>query len=192
MDMSAATNRLEECGGSTFPSTFLTPYLRFADFHLDLRKQVLTKNGLQMRFVGNMYSVLTALLENPGEIVTRESLRAQLWPGKMPLDCNSNINTTVNQLRHALGDLGGVPTLIETVPRRGYRLVARVECVDCPATISSPKNKSRLEEGARNSAFWNVVGIARSSVWLAAGGIALVVGAMLFGAAITLYLHRPL
>jgi len=188
MDMIAASSRLEECGENTFP----TRYLRFGDFHLDLRRQVLTKNDVQMRLVGKTYIVLTALLENPGEIVTRESLRAQLWPEKLPLDCNSNINTTVNQLRHALGDVGGVPTLIETVPRKGYTLVAKVECVDWPATISSPKNKPRPEEGERNSALCKVVGIAGNRVWLAAGGIALVVAAMLFGAAITLYLHRPL
>jgi len=183
--MIAPSGRLEECGENTFP----TRYLRFGNFHLDMRRQVLTKNGVQMRLVGKMYGVLTALLENPGEIVTRESLRAQLWPEKMPLDCNSNINNTVNQLRHALGDVGRVPTLIETVPRKGYTLVARVECVDWPATISSPKNKPSPEEGARNSVLWNVVGIGRSRVWFAAGGIALVVVAMLFGAAITLYLH---
>jgi DNA-binding winged helix-turn-helix (wHTH) protein len=188
MDMIAASSRLEECGESTFP----TRYLRFGDFHLDLRRQLLTRNGVQIRLVGKMYSVLTALLENPGEIVTRESLRAQLWSEKTPRGCNSNINTTVNQLRHALGDIGGVPTLIETVPRKGYTLVARVECVDGPATISSPKNQPRPEEGARNSALWNVVGVGGNRVWLAVGSIALVVAAMLFGAAITLYLHRLL
>jgi DNA-binding winged helix-turn-helix (wHTH) protein len=188
MDIIAASGRLEERGENAFP----TRYLRFGNFHLDLRRQVLTKNGVQMRFVGKMYGVLTALLENPGKIVTREMLRAQLWPEKMPLDCNSNINTAVNRLRHALGDVGETPTLIETVPRKGYTLVARVECVDWPATVSSPTNKPSPEEGARNSALWNVVGTGRTRVWFAAGGIALVFAAMLFGAAITLYLHRPL
>jgi DNA-binding winged helix-turn-helix (wHTH) protein len=187
MDMIAASSRLEECGKNACP----TRYLRFGDFHLDLRRQVLTKNGVQMRLVGKMYMVLTALLENPGEIVTREWLRAQLWPEKLPLDCNSNINTTVNQLRHALGDVGGVPTLIETVPRKGYTLVATVERVDGPATMLSPNDQPRAQEGARNSALSNVVGIGRSRLWFAAGGIALVVASMLFGAAITLYLHRP-
>jgi DNA-binding winged helix-turn-helix (wHTH) protein len=186
--MIAASDRLEERGEKAFP----TRYLRFGSFHLDLRKQVLTKNGVQMRLVGKTYGVLTALLENPGEIVTREMLRAQLWPEKMPLDCNTNINTAMNQLRHALGDMGETPALIETVPRRGYTLVARVECVDSPATISLPKNNPSPEGGARNSTLWSVVGTGRTRVWFAAAGIALVVAAMLFGAAITLYLHRPL
>lgn len=187
--MILASGEPQKCEQKSFP----TRYLRFKDFHLDLQRQVLSKNGVRIRLAGKMYALLTALLETPGEIVTREALRARLWPGEMFPNYDANLNTTVNILRHALGDVWHAPTLIETVPRKGYKLIAKVEYVDRPSTISpsSPKNEPSPEDGARNSAHSSVVGALRGGVWFAAGVIAMEVAAMLLGAAITLYLHRP-
>lgn len=187
--MILASGEAQKCEQKSFP----TRYLRFKDIHLDLQRQVLSKNGVKIRLPAKVYEVLTALLETPGEIVTREALRARLWPGEMFLNHETNINTTVNKLRNALGDVGDAPTVIETAPRKGYTFVAKVEYVDLPPTISlsAPKNEPSPGADERNSLHSSVAGVLRGGVWFAAGVIALVVAAMLFGAAITLYLHRP-
>ena len=187
--MILAPGEPQKCEQKPFP----TRYLQFKDFNLDLQRQVLSKNGVRIQLAGKMYALLTALLETPGEIVTREALRVRLWPGEKFLNFDANLNTTVNILRHALGDVSHAPPLIDTVPRKGYRLIARVEFVDLPPTISpsSPKDEPSLEDGARNTALSSVFGALRGGVWFAVGVIALVTAAMLLGAAITLYLHRP-
>jgi TolB-like protein len=64
------------------------------------------------------------LLEHPGEVVTREELRARLWPADVFVDFDSNLNTAVTRLREALGDSAEKPRYVETLPRRGYRFVA--------------------------------------------------------------------
>jgi DNA-binding winged helix-turn-helix (wHTH) protein len=69
--------------------------------------------------------VLLALLEHPGELVTREHLVALLWPSGTFVDFDDSLNKAVNKLREALGDSAEAPTFIETLPRRGYRLIAR-------------------------------------------------------------------
>jgi DNA-binding winged helix-turn-helix (wHTH) protein len=186
--MIAALGELQECKEKCFP----TRYLRFGDLHLDLQRQVLTKNGVQVRLVGKMYDVLIALLQSPGEIVTRETLRAQVWPGKMPLDLDldSNINTTVNKLRHTLENVFEV-SIIKTVRREGYVLIEKVKYVDQPATIELPNNEQGSQRELKDSTRSIPAGIDSGQVWFMAGLIALTVAAMLFGAAITLYLLRP-
>jgi DNA-binding winged helix-turn-helix (wHTH) protein len=171
---------------------FPTQYLRFNQFHLDLQRQELSKNGVRIPLAGKMYVVLTALLETPGEIVTRDTLRDRLWPEELLPTYESNINTTVNKLRKTLGDCGRASSLIETVPRKGYTLIAKVQYVDQAATISpsTAKNRPSPGDGPQNSSHSILVGALPGRVWFAAGIIALVVAAMLLGAAITFYLHR--
>jgi len=67
------------------------------------------------------------LLENPGELVTREELVRRLWPSGTFVDFDHSLNKAVNKLREALGDSAEQPKFIETFPRRGYRLIAPVE-----------------------------------------------------------------
>lgn len=189
MDTILASGEPQKCEEKTFP----TRYLRFNQFHLDLQRQVLSKNGVRIRLTGKMYAVLTLLLETPNEIVTREALRAQLWPGEFFQNYDSNINTTVNKLRTALRDVVDMPKLIETVHRKGYTLVAKVEYVDWPATISASnaENESSLEDGPPQAAHSSLVAALRGDAWFAAGVMTLVVASMLLGATIILYLHRP-
>jgi len=80
-----------------------------------------------MRLPGKVFQTLVALLEKPGEVVTREVLRERLWPEGTFVNYDANVNTTVNKLRLALGDSSDSPSYIETIPRIGYCFVGQVE-----------------------------------------------------------------
>ncbi|HYU44910.1 MAG TPA: winged helix-turn-helix domain-containing protein [Terriglobales bacterium] len=84
------------------------------------------KDGAKLRLTGQPFQVLTILLEQPGEVVTREELQKRLWPDTF-VDVDHNLNTAINKIREALGDSAESPCFVETLPRRGYRFVAQVE-----------------------------------------------------------------
>ena len=101
--------------------------VRFGVFELDVRARELRKAGLKVRLPDQPFHVLALLLEQPGEVVTREALRLRLWPGDTFVEFNLSLNSAVRKLREALGDSAENPTFIETLPRRGYRFIAPVE-----------------------------------------------------------------
>jgi eukaryotic-like serine/threonine-protein kinase len=100
--------------------------LRFGTFEVDVRSRELRKQGNLIKLQDQPFHVLTALLQRPGEVVTREELRGQIWPKDTFVDFDNNLNTAVNKLREALGDSADNPRFIETLPRRGYRFIAPV------------------------------------------------------------------
>jgi TolB-like protein/DNA-binding winged helix-turn-helix (wHTH) protein/Tfp pilus assembly protein PilF len=100
---------------------------RFAGFELDLRSGELLKQGRRLRLQEQPFQVLRLLLENAGEVVTREELRQKLWPGDTFVDFDHGLNNAVNRLRDLLDDSSDKPRYIETLPRRGYRFIAPVE-----------------------------------------------------------------
>jgi TolB-like protein/DNA-binding winged helix-turn-helix (wHTH) protein/Tfp pilus assembly protein PilF len=108
--------------------------LRFGVFEVDLRTAELRKQGLKIKLHGQPFQILAMLLERPGEPVTREDIRERLWPRDTFVDFEHSINTAVKRLREALGDDTERPRYIETLPRRGYRFIGRVEAV---APVSS-------------------------------------------------------
>jgi len=97
--------------------------VRFGVFELDLRAGELRKKGLKLRLQEQPLQVLALLLQQPGEVITREELRQKLWTGGVIVDFDHSLNTTVNKLREALGDSADTPRFIETLPRRGYRFI---------------------------------------------------------------------
>jgi Tol biopolymer transport system component/DNA-binding winged helix-turn-helix (wHTH) protein len=101
--------------------------VRFGQFELDLSEERLLKKGLAVRIENQPLQILTALLGNPGEMVTREDLCASLWPDGTYVDFDEGLNTAIKKLRYALGDSAESPVFIETVPRRGYRFIAPVQ-----------------------------------------------------------------
>jgi|HubBroStandDraft_2_1064218.scaffolds.fasta_scaffold00046_8 TolB-like protein/DNA-binding winged helix-turn-helix (wHTH) protein/Tfp pilus assembly protein PilF len=101
--------------------------LRFADFEVDLRAGRLRKSGTRVRLQEQPFRVLTALLESPGEVVTREELRTRLWPADTFVDFDHRLASAISKLRDALNDSAENPTFVETVGRRGYRLMVPVE-----------------------------------------------------------------
>jgi DNA-binding winged helix-turn-helix (wHTH) protein len=153
----------------------------FGVFQLDLQQKQLFRDGLRVNVQGKVYQALVALVETPGELVTREALRTRLWPRDTRLNCDANVNTTVNKLRQVLGDTNEESKYIETIPRKGYSFVAKVNYV------------KRAEHATSNWKFLNPPNFLSSGparVWFTASVIALLMAAILFGAAVTLYSHR--
>lgn len=100
---------------------------RFGAFaaHLDTRE--LRKQNRKLRLQDQPFAVLAVLLERAGTVVTREELRARLWPADTFVDFDHSLNTAVNKLREVLGDSANSPRFIETLARRGYRFLADVQ-----------------------------------------------------------------
>jgi DNA-binding winged helix-turn-helix (wHTH) protein/Tfp pilus assembly protein PilF len=107
---------------------------RFADLELDPCTLELRRAGGKVRLEGQPLRVLALLLERPGELVSRDELRKQLWPANTVVDFDHSINYAVKRLREALGDSADAPRFIETLPRRGYRFIHPVE----PAAAHRP------------------------------------------------------
>ena len=167
-------------------------YLHFGAFHLDVERRQLFRDGLSVKVQSKVIEALLILVENPGQIITREALRSRLWPGDTQINYDANVNTTVNKLRHILGDSHDRPFYVETIPRRGYTFIANAEFVDQPPVVSRDKSASTagLSKGTAFPAikgFFDALGASR---WFIAGAISLFVGAMLFGAAVVLFVHR--
>jgi Tol biopolymer transport system component/DNA-binding winged helix-turn-helix (wHTH) protein len=100
--------------------------LRFGDFEADLRSGELRKAGVKLKFSGLPFQVLAILLEQPGEMVTREELQKRLWPDTF-VDVDHSLNTAINKIRDVLGDSAESPRFVETLPRRGYRFIGELE-----------------------------------------------------------------
>ena len=100
--------------------------LRFGTFEADLRAGELRKQGKRVKLQEQPFQVLTVLLQRPGDVVTREELRSQIWPEDTFVDFDNSLNTAINKLREALGDSADNPRFVETLPRRGYRFLAPV------------------------------------------------------------------
>ena len=100
--------------------------VRFGGFEVDLRAGELRKDGAKLKLSSQPFLVLTILLEQPGEVVTREELQERLWPDTF-VDVDHNLNTAINKIREVLGDSAESPRFVETLPRRGYRFIATVD-----------------------------------------------------------------
>ncbi len=100
--------------------------VRFGLFELDLRAGQLSRNGAKIRLPQQSLQLLTALLERPGEILSREELTQRLWSSDVFVDFDHGLNKSIQKLRDALGDSADSPRYIETIPRVGYRFIAPV------------------------------------------------------------------
>lgn len=100
---------------------------RFGPFTVDLISRELHNNGHKIHVQEKPFQILAILLEQPGELVTREEFRRRLWPADTFVDFEHSINTAIKKLREALEDNADEPRYIETLPRRGYRFIG------CPA-----------------------------------------------------------
>src|SRR5215472_4560055 len=106
--------------------THSSTILRFGTFEADMRAGELRKQGVRIRLQDQPFQVLAVLLQRPGDVVTREELRSQIWPEDTFVDFDNSLNTAINKLRESLGDSADNPRFIETLPRRGYRFIAPV------------------------------------------------------------------
>jgi Tol biopolymer transport system component/DNA-binding winged helix-turn-helix (wHTH) protein len=103
--------------------------VRFGRFEVDLFTAELFKAGRKVDLERQPFLVLALLLKRRGELVTRDELRAALWPDGSFVDFNQGLNVAVKKLRDALGDSSENPRFIETLSRRGYRFIAPIDWV---------------------------------------------------------------
>jgi Tol biopolymer transport system component/DNA-binding winged helix-turn-helix (wHTH) protein len=146
------------------PSVF-----RFGTFEVNARSGELRKQGVRIKIQEQPLRVLAVLLQQPFDVVTREELRAQIWPEDTFVDFDSSLNTAINRLREALGDSADNPRFIETLPRRGYRFLLPVMASDGKKrTISADASASGLA-----SKHGRKMALALTSVALVLGSTAL-------------------
>jgi TolB-like protein/DNA-binding winged helix-turn-helix (wHTH) protein/Flp pilus assembly protein TadD len=127
--------------------------VRFDRFELDLRSGELRKGGIRIRLQEQPLQVLQALLENPGELVTCEELQKRIWAADTFVDFDHGLHAAVNKLRTALSDPAIRPRYVETVQRRGYRFIGKLEASDEPVPVQpQPIHHPTPKPGRR---FWN-------------------------------------
>ena len=121
--------------------------IQFGPFTVDLRTGELLKYGTRIKLQARPFCMLAMLLEHPGEVVTRDEMRARLWPDGTFVDFDNNISSAIGKLRAALGDSAAAPRYIETAGR-GYRLAVIVRPVE-PENLAIETAKPSVEyEGA--------------------------------------------
>lgn len=116
------------------------PLVRFGPFELDLRSAELYNNGSKVPLQEQPFQILQLLIESPGDLVMREEIRRRLWPNDTIVEFENAINAAIKKLRIALGDSVEEPRYVETVKRRGYRLIVPVE--RSPAAPMTPPSAS--------------------------------------------------
>src|SRR6202140_1909567 len=95
-----------------------------------------------------VFQVLRMLLEREGKIVTREEIKGRLWPADTVVDFDRSINATIKTLRRALGDSADNPRYIETLARRGYRLMPSVEHLESGPATALDEDREQREQSA--------------------------------------------
>jgi eukaryotic-like serine/threonine-protein kinase len=101
--------------------------VRVGEFQVDLDSGEIISNGTRVRLQGQPLQLLKALVERPGMMVGRDELRQRLWPNDTFVDFDHGLNAAVRRLRETLGDSADAPRFVETIPRKGYRLVAATD-----------------------------------------------------------------
>lgn len=113
--------------------------VKFGDYVADFDSFELRKHGIRLRVQDQPFQILKLLLQRPGELITRDELRIELWTGSTFVDFDAGLNAAVRRLRDALNDSAESPRFIETLPRHGYRFIAPVEYVAEPASATAPQ-----------------------------------------------------
>jgi DNA-binding winged helix-turn-helix (wHTH) protein len=174
-------------------------YLCFGRFQVDLEREELFKEGSRVRIPGKVFQVLMALVERPGEIVTREVLRARLWPGGTFVNYDANVNTTVNKLRLALGDSPEKPVYVETIPRQGYCFLGSVERGNellkksgvLRIAAANAVHGATAQQEASSIIVKKIIGSRFAPFFTNGWGAAVLLSGILIGIGIVLLMHRP-
>ncbi len=141
--------------------------VQFGVFEVDLATGELRKAGTKIKLQDQPFQILSALLERPGEIVSREDLRQKIWRDDTFIDFDQGLSKAVNKIREALGDSADNPRFVETLARRGYRFIAPVE-TECGSAVLAESSSVAGPKQTRPSR-------RRIWVWLAASGVVLAI-----------------
>jgi TolB-like protein/lipoprotein NlpI len=120
---------------------------RFDTFELNVRTGELRKQGVKLRLQGQPLLVLAALIKRAGDLVTRDELRAELWSDDTFVDFDHSLHNAIARIREVLGDSADAPRFIETLPRRGYRFLGKVDRIS--NVTQSPTERSPDAEARR-------------------------------------------
>jgi eukaryotic-like serine/threonine-protein kinase len=153
--------------------------VRFGPFELNLRSAELHNRDQKIPIQEQPFKILQLLIESPGELVTREEIRKRLWPDDTIVEFENAINASIKKLRIALGDSAEEPSYIETVKRRGYRLMVPVEPIhaagnraltaeaEIPPSLPESATGPPLSKG--NSSRWKVFALTTIVICCLAG-----------------------
>jgi len=163
---------------------------RFGPFEVRTRVRELYRSGTKVRLRGQPFQLLQALLNHPGEVVTREQMRDELWPSDTFVDFEHGINASLRKLRQSLGDSAVKPLYIETLPGVGYRFIAPFETVEEPPArgaepdVGQPPISDEIEEDEEGEQLEPVtVPVWRRWIaWALAGGAVVLFGLLLLTA----------
>ncbi len=126
--------------------------VRFGDFELDLTtgelRSTYKADGNNVLLREQVFQVLRMLLEREGRIVTREEIKNRLWANDTVVDFDHSINATIKTLRRGLGDSADNPRYIETLARRGYRLMLPIQYLESTPETALEKDRERREQSA--------------------------------------------
>jgi TolB-like protein/DNA-binding winged helix-turn-helix (wHTH) protein/Flp pilus assembly protein TadD len=128
-----------------------TSVISFGAYEINLRSGELRKSGVKIKLQPQPFKLLEILLERPGQVVTREELRSQIWPKESFGDFDQAVNIAIAKLRVALADSADNPRYIETIPRRGYRFIGQVaglpDDFGRASFATSPSELARISPG---------------------------------------------
>ncbi|MCP5114949.1 MAG: winged helix-turn-helix transcriptional regulator, partial [bacterium] len=137
--------------------------VRFGVFEVDFAAAELRKRGRRVKLEAQPFQVLSVLVRRPGELVTREELQRELWPGDTFVEFDHSLNTAVKKIRQALDDSPRNPRYIETAPRRGYRFIGETAPQTTSEERPSPPRPWRWVAGMAVIAV-----VAATAAWFAA------------------------
>jgi Tol biopolymer transport system component/DNA-binding winged helix-turn-helix (wHTH) protein len=119
--------------------TARTGTIRFADFEVDIESGELRRGDTRIILQEQPRRILALMLSRPGQLITREELRQQIWGDQTFVDFEHGLNAAIKRLRDNLGDSAEEPRFIETMPRRGYRFIAAIERPPEPEPPPAPE-----------------------------------------------------
>jgi DNA-binding winged helix-turn-helix (wHTH) protein/Flp pilus assembly protein TadD len=163
------------------PGTQNPSVIRFENYELDLAAEELRKQGSSLKLQPQPFKILAYLASRPGELITRQELRDHVWPGDTFVDFDLAINQAIKQIRAVLNDDAERPRVIATLPRRGYRFIAKT----APTAVAEPAlaqvSSEGQEAGSNGPAVikHSVLHGSRARPWLALGAAVLLIAAVI-------------
>ena len=121
---------------------------KFGDFVADFDSFELHKHGIRLKLQDQPFQILKLLLQRPGQLITREELRMELWKESTFVDFDAGLNAAIRRLRDALNESAEEPRYIETLPRHGYRFIASVE-IEAEPLVVTPDELQNASLAAR-------------------------------------------
>jgi DNA-binding winged helix-turn-helix (wHTH) protein len=146
--------------------------IAFDNFEVDLRSGEVRKNRIRIRVQPQPFQLLVLLLENAGDVVTREEICRQLWSADTFVDFEHSLAAAVNKIREALGDAADNPLYIETLPKRGYRFIGKIKPalpVAMPVAEPPPSVELAPVPAAKSDTRWKwILGVIAAAALVAA------------------------